>query len=366
MKILILSPYYLPQRNGLAHYTDRFAKELKKRGHNVFVASCQQESMEGEIPVIHFEKCNIIHFIRLFNKIKLLGIDKILIQYVPHMYNPRGGVNFSLPSFIIFLRIFSSLSIEVMFHELHYPFEYSIKSLLLWFCHHMMLIPSLWFSHRSFFSTERFLKKANKLNLTTKIYYLPVGSNISRSDFLGKSSDTEFLKLVIFGGLHVSKKVFEVINFVNSFENVKVKLIGIQRTDFKSANKHILKNDNIEFLGFLPDEEVGRILWDSDFQLAFFIDGISTRRGSALAALNNGLPVITTKTSLTDESLLSFPGLFLSSPDLFFEELKSILLKDLKEIRKERHFLREKMFKNFDEFFSWESIVDRYEKIVFE
>lgn len=317
MKILILSPYYLPQRNGLAHYTDRFAKELKKRGHNVFVASCQQDSIEGDIPVIHFEKCNIIHFIRLFNKIKLLGIDKILIQYVPHMYNPRGGVNFSLPSFIIFLRIFSSLSIEVMFHELHYPFEYSIKSLLLWFCHHMMLIPSLWFSHRSFFSTERFLKKANKLNLTTKIYYLPVGSNISR-------------------------------------------------TDFKNTNKHVLKNDNIEILGFLPDEEVGRILWDSDFQLAFFIDGISTRRGSALAALNNGLPVITTKTSLTDESLLSFPGLFLSSPDLFFEELKFILLKDLKEIRKERHFLREKMFKNFDEFFSWESIVDRYEKIVFE
>jgi glycosyltransferase involved in cell wall biosynthesis len=75
--------------------------------------------------------------------------------------------------------------------------------------------------------------------------------------------------------------------------------------------------------GRLPDDELASWLSAADLFVAPFVDGVSTRRGSVMAALQHGLPVVGTIGSLTDavlaratDALLLVP---VNRPDLFAE-----------------------------------------------
>jgi len=50
---------------------------------------------------------------------------------------------------------------------------------------------------------------------------------------------------------------------------------------------------NVEFLGFLADNEVARRLTSADAMLAFFPSGVRENNTSVIGAMNIGLPVIT-------------------------------------------------------------------------
>jgi glycosyltransferase involved in cell wall biosynthesis len=54
-------------------------------------------------------------------------------------------------------------------------------------------------------------------------------------------------------------------------------------------------------LGIQPAKDVSDALRAADCLLSPFIDGVSTRRTSAIAALNNGIPVATTARHWTDD-----------------------------------------------------------------
>ena len=82
---------------------------------------------------------NFINLIKKFTEIKAFNPDKIFIQYVPFLYG-RGGINFSFPLFIMFLKIFFKYRIEIYFHELYYPFEMKMKSILMNVSHIIMLL----------------------------------------------------------------------------------------------------------------------------------------------------------------------------------------------------------------------------------
>ncbi len=66
--------------------------------------------------------------------------------------------------------------------------------------------------------------------------------------------------------------------------------------------------------GPLESAEVGQHLRAMDVALSPFVDGVSTRRGSVMAALQHGLPVATTKERWTDRILAQHddPGLVMS------------------------------------------------------
>lgn len=65
--------------------------------------------------------------------------------------------------------------------------------------------------------------------------------------------------------------------------------------------------------GPLPREEVAEWLSAADLFLAPFVDGVSTRRTSVMAALQHGVPVIGTEGPLTDASLRQADGLVLTN-----------------------------------------------------
>jgi glycosyltransferase involved in cell wall biosynthesis len=55
--------------------------------------------------------------------------------------------------------------------------------------------------------------------------------------------------------------------------------------------------------GPLPGDEVSRRLRAMDLYLTPFVDGVSTRRGSMMAGLQHGLPIVGTAGELTDNLL---------------------------------------------------------------
>jgi glycosyltransferase involved in cell wall biosynthesis len=56
-----------------------------------------------------------------------------------------------------------------------------------------------------------------------------------------------------------------------------------------------LREEDVIWTGVLPHPDVSRLLSACDLMLLPFVDGLSTRRTSAAAALQHGLPVLTTR-----------------------------------------------------------------------
>src|SRR5205823_9099897 len=56
-----------------------------------------------------------------------------------------------------------------------------------------------------------------------------------------------------------------------------------------------LEENDVHWTGQLPHSNVSNLLSVCDLMMLPFVDGISTRRGSAAAALQHGLPLLTTR-----------------------------------------------------------------------
>ena len=92
-----------------------------------------------------------------------------------------------------------------------------------------------------------------------------------------------------------------------------------------------------------PADEVSRRLSAADLNLSAFIDGVSTRRGSLMAALQHGVASVGTRGYLTDQMLLNEDGSMARLPDLrgFCEKhgLQMCTIADLIEYRRRREKL---------------------------
>jgi glycosyltransferase involved in cell wall biosynthesis len=113
---------------------------------------------------------------------------------------------------------------------------------------------------------------------------------------------------------------------------------------------------DVQVSGVLPSEEVARILLSSDVLL--FVRGpISSRRGSAIAGIACGLPVIAYGGPETAAPITE-AGVVLVSPEKK-EELGEALVRVLSD-REYRTSLAERSRRAYEEYFSWKAIAARY------
>jgi hypothetical protein len=112
----------------------------------------------------------------------------------------------------------------------------------------------------------------------------------------------------------------------------------------------------------LTELEVSSLFCRSHYSINFFIDGISSRRGSAIAALNLGLPIITNFTSRSDKLFLNRKciSIIANTPDEFNTnlqlELKKIESLDMNNYLK----IRSEAFDFVDTYLSWDIICEKY------
>jgi glycosyltransferase involved in cell wall biosynthesis len=64
---------------------------------------------------------------------------------------------------------------------------------------------------------------------------------------------------------------------------------------------------DVIYAGYVPSDQASRLLSCADVFLTLFVDGVSTRRTSVMAAMAHALPVVTTGSAYTDKIFASSP-----------------------------------------------------------
>ena len=317
---------------------------------------CNSGLGDGYNVFFQAEFWNVKTFYRLLKLMKKSDRvwDRVLIQFVPHMYSPKGGLVPSLGLFSVLIKILFGHRLQVMFHELHYPFSFHWKSLVMWSCHHFMYLTTLWSAKEAFFSTQANFKKGSLYSLGADTIWLPVASNIPKGEVT--QNEGEKLRVCLFGGLHVSKRydlVFDVLN-----THMEVHFVGQNREDLPLRLKNHPIVEHIIFHGKCDSHKTAEILGSCHLLIAYFSDGISSRRGSAMAALNQGIHLVTTFDWGSEDIFKFWPQvhLFPTDENAFKREVRAFFSKTSPQ-----HFKRHST-DEFDQVFSWDAILNRYLK----
>jgi glycosyltransferase involved in cell wall biosynthesis len=200
-------------------------------------------------------------------------------------------------------------------------------------------------------------------------FFIPVGANLPTSGEASSSrkniSTDGKLTIAVFGitGGKSGKKeivnIAEAVHFAASrVKNLRLIVLGRHALDAEAELKKLLSDTPVELhvLGVLPAEDVVRSLSVSDVLL--FVRGhISTRRGSAIAGIACGLPVVAFVGPETAPPITE-AGLALYSP-----KRKGDLGDVLVRVLEDEHYrtsLAQRSWLAQAQYFSWSAIAARY------
>lgn len=368
---LIISPKYRPYQDGLSDYVYFFMEQLRLSDRVVNLLTSSDNKIK-EFAKNRFDIHPIIEHWDGLGPLKLMKFiltknpEFILLEYVPQMYG-RAGVNFLLPPYVFALRFIFRKKIILMAHELHYPFLGDIKSGILFLFHIWNLFLLTISCNKILTTTNNFKKILKRFPFTNnRVEVLPVGPNIKRVALEKHVYNQK--NLVLFGSLHPSRNTSSVLGQIsNYFKNnpahpFHLDIVGASENEVMTALELIPTDERDKFLskitihGKLNESEVASIFMNAYFSLNYYLDGISGRRGSAIAALNLGLPIISNYKSTSDPVFLNQPMILFSEDD----DVKSCLSKIQNINEEDYQQLRLKALQFVDENFSWEKICNLY------
>ena len=200
------------------------------------------------------------------------------------------------------------------------------------------------------------------------MHFIPVGANLPVSHdtvSLKKLSAGAKLSIAVFGvaggaaGKREIENIAEAVRFSASrVEELRLIVLGRHSIDAQAELRKHLDGTAVELhvLGVLPAEDVARTLCISDVLL--FVRGpISTRRGSAIAGIACGLPVVAFSGAETAPPITE-AGLALYSPQRK-GDLGDVLLRVLED-EHYRASLAQQSWLAQAKYFSWRAIAARY------
>ena len=313
MKIYFISAALPPQIDGIGDYTACLASELANSAEVTVLTGADQPHPIPNVCVQRVFDANKPQSVwNLTGPIERERPDWVLLQYNPFSYG-RWGLNLHLPELLHRLKNTHKSNIAVMVHETFTPIvSWQSALMTIWQRRQFERIGHC--ADILFFSTERSSRVFPTCFPQAKRVHLPVGSNLpclpiskgqARAE-LGIADDSVVLGL--FGTSHVSRmlnRVREAAETVRQYGKSPVVLyLGPDGKAMQSA----LGDTQILADGPLAGAEISRRLAAVDIYLAPFTDGISTRRGTVMAGLQHGLPVVGTEGYNTDSLLKSENG----------------------------------------------------------
>jgi glycosyltransferase involved in cell wall biosynthesis len=164
-------------------------------------------------------------------------------------------------------------------------------------------------AHVVFTPVEPLAEELRRFDPPRPVVHLPVGSNLpdmrdsraSERARLGIAEDE--LVIAAFGTGHPSRRTGDVAVAANVAADLDGNVV-VMNLGAGSPPLHVVrKSVRVIEPGFLDAPSVARHLAAADLFVAPFVDGVSTRRTTLMAALQHGLPVIGTDGRLTDDVL---------------------------------------------------------------
>jgi len=137
-----------------------------------------------------------------------------------------------------------------------------------------------------------------------RTYWIPIGSNILPSNRLDAADDRSLPTVSFFGMIYPGKGMDALLDVVEAVKKkgyqFQFKLIGGSiiyhpafHEDFLTKIRQKRLEGVVDYLGLLPAEEVSQWLQASRFLFLPYEKGLSDRRGTLMAALAHGKPVLT-------------------------------------------------------------------------
>ena len=311
MKLHIIVPALPPQLDGIGDYTAALAAQLASRVAVTLLTGDGFEAapIAGVRIVPTFSPMTPQSAARLADHVRADPPDWLLLQYNPFSYGKRG-LNLHLPRALRDLRRdLTGMRLAVMAHEIFVPIiDVKFAIMTTW------QRAQLWQLGRAadglFFSVQPWVRQFTRWFPGKPIQHLPVGSNIPRVAVTRDMARAELgftdedLVVGLFGTAHVSR----MLPLINTT------LRGLARAGHRVTLLYVGPSGDIVRAhvtdaplvaeGFLAGADASRRFAAMDMYLAPFLDGVSTRRTSLMAALQHGVATVGSRGVWSDPLLL--------------------------------------------------------------
>lgn len=321
MKICFIVGAFPPMKCGIGDYTNLLGEELVKMGHEVtIITSTNAKYINKE----NFKVKNIVdkwdNSARdiIINTVRDIKADIVNIQYPSNEY--KKGIFMNILPMILKNKCKVKV-VETVHEYLNYTYKGKLRNLINYLYADNLIVVE----KRYIDEIRKFIPMiARKFNIS----YIPISSNIPKS-YMSNKELIKFRSIVAtnderiisyFGFVNELKGIETLINSFKFFsDKVKSKLLIISELDSNNNYHRKIINkieeldlrDKVIVTGFNDSaSKVANYLAVSDVCVLPFIDGVSERNGSFLAAVNQNIPIITT--SKVDE--INSDGIYYVKP----------------------------------------------------
>jgi len=239
----------------------------------------------------------------------LVEYDAVVLQYNPFMYGRWGFAPWLPAALLRARRRHPTLQVALMVHEPFVPMSNWRWALMgAWQRSQLLVLHGL--ADVLFASIESWSAMLSRLPPKRPSYHLPVGSNLpdmrARRDVarsrLGATQET--LVLSAFGTAHSARRLDYVAAAASAVAQSGVPtLVQNLGADASSLREIARPSLRLSEPGRQSARELAEDLAATDVFLAPFVDGVSTRRTTVMAALQHALPIVGTDGYLTDRVL---------------------------------------------------------------
>jgi glycosyltransferase involved in cell wall biosynthesis len=312
-RLALISPQLPPAHDAIGEYTAELAVALSAQSR-VTVLTSRADSVQ-ELPNVAISQCFSLEganrFKGLSAALAVADATACVFQYNPFAWGRRGWA----PDLVSLVRNLRTrrpdMTVAVMFHET-YMMNQGIKAWIMRQYQWHQYDALLRLADVSFFSIQAWMRQEQVRGVARRVVHLPVGSNLPKSH-AGRLETrarwqirSDSFVCGIFGGLHVTRRLAWVGRLMNrlarlSRRHVSLLCIGGQ-SDGVLKELNLLPEPNLTVIctGRLPPLEAADAIAACHLMLSPFSDGISSRRGSAIGALQQGVPLASTDGDLTD------------------------------------------------------------------
>ncbi len=317
----IISGEYPPQLGGISHYSEQLAVELAANGCRVHVWCPAVDARDARprgvevhsLPEI-FSPRGLLRMGRELNRFD--GPRTLLVEYAPNAFGYRG-LNLFFCIWLLARSLVKRDDVRVMFHE---PFFYfgrqKLRRNLLAAANRVMAVLLIAASRVVYLSIPAWESMLARYCLfrRPKMIWLPIPATIPRVNDLERVEEirnslipgrADGLVVGHFGtyGEHIAGELAAILTeLLDSRTDVTVVCLGARGEKFAAAlsASHTRLAGRLQAPGVLSPEELSLHLQACDLCIQPYPDGATSRRTSLMAALINGVPVITTSGRLTE------------------------------------------------------------------
>jgi glycosyltransferase involved in cell wall biosynthesis len=295
--------------------------------------------------------------------------DAWLVQYVPQQFVGRGDL-LALLAWLARIRLSRRGRVVLTVHEYNVPLAPTFRRIVSRLALDVLFLIIGALASQVIVTHELNRRKVSRLlfwKSRDRLALIPVGSTVrdvhGESPGSGPDHRPAPPAFTIFGQPEaMSPAIVSALGAWRSGDRSTAHLLWIGRSrqailDFWTIRCG-LSADLVDIHAGLSNEDVSRLLHQSDVSLAPIVDGVSTRRTTVMAALCHGLPVIGTDGACTDDVFRRSEACLLSAPSdapAFLRHVQALLADPGR-----RSHMRRAARALYERHFTWDAIARAY------